>query len=65
MPKKLVIADAGFALSENPDGGQWSAYRKCRVVTVDLETQAFAVTSLGDKLFNGNIPSGCGFEVIY
>ncbi len=65
MPKKLVIADAGFALSENPDGGQWSAYRKCRVVTVDLETQAFAVTSLGDKLFYGNIPSGCGFEVIY
>ena len=65
MPKKLVIADAGFALSENPDGGRLPAYRKCRVVTVDLETQAFAVTSLDDKVFYGNIPSGCGFEVIY
>ena len=65
MPKKLVIADAGFVLSENPAGDRLPAYRKCRVVTVDLETQAFAVTSLGDKLFYGNIPSGCGFEVIY
>lgn len=64
MPKKLVIADAGFDLSNNPNGGQLSAKRKCRVVTVDLETQAFAVTSLDDNNLYGNIPTGCGFQVI-
>ena len=64
MPKKLVIGDAGYTLSNKAKGGLLAG-RKCRVVTVDLETQAFAVTSLDDNLFYGNIPSGCGFEVIY
>ena len=64
MPKKLVIGDAGYTLS-NKNGKGLLARRKCRVVTVDLETQAFAVTPLSDPNFYGNILSGCGFEVIY
>ena len=63
MPKKLVIADAGYALSKGSND-ELRALRKNRVVTVDLETQAFAVTSLGDKNLYGNIPTGCGFLVV-
>lgn len=61
MPKKLVIGDAGYKLS-NKAGGGLHASRKCRVVTVDLETQAFDVASLSDTTFYGNITNGCGFS---
>lgn len=63
MPKKLVIGDAGYKLS-NKDGGGLHASRKCRVVTVDLETQAFDVASLSDTTFYGNIITSCGFLVV-
>ena len=63
MPKKLVIGDAGYKLS-NKDGGGLHASRKCRVVTVDLETQAFAGTSLSDTGSYGNVVSGSGFLVV-
>ena len=60
MPKKLVIADAGYALSKGSDD-KLSARRKNRVVTVNLETQAFDVVSLSDTTFYGNITTGSGF----
>lgn len=63
MPKKLVIADAGYALSKGSDD-KLRARRKNRVVTVDLETQAFDVASLSDTTFYGNITTGCGFLVV-
>lgn len=63
MPKKLVIGDAGYKLS-NKDGGGLHASRKCRVVTVDLETQAFAGTSLSDTGSYGNVVTGSGFLVV-
>ncbi len=63
MPKKLVIADAGYALSKGSNN-ELRARRKNRVVTVDLETQAFDVASLSDTTFYGNITSGCGFLVV-
>ena len=63
MPKKLVIGDAGYTLS-NKDGGGLLARRKNRVVTVDLETQAFDVASLSGTTFYGNITTGCGFLVV-
>ena len=63
MPKKLVIADAGYALSKGSDD-KLLARRKNRVVTVDLETQAFDVASLSDTPFYGNITTGCGFLVV-
>ncbi|MDY3755838.1 MAG: hypothetical protein SOZ84_07530 [Treponema sp.] len=63
MPKKLVIADAGCALSKG-SGDKLLARRKNRVVTVDLETQAFAVTPLSDPNSYGNVASSCGFLVV-
>lgn len=63
MPKKLVIADAGYALSKGSND-QLRARRKNRVVTVDLETQAFAGTSLSDTGSYGNVVSSCGFLVV-
>ncbi len=63
MPKKLVIADAGYALSKRSDD-KLLARRKNRVVTVDLETQAFDVASLSDTTFYGNITTGCDFLVV-
>lgn len=63
MPKKLVIADAGYALSKGSNN-ELRARRKNRVVTVDLETQAFDVASLSDTTFYGNITNGCGFLVV-
>ena len=65
MPKKLVIGDAGYELL-NKDGGGLHASRKCRVVTVNLETQAFAGTSLSDTGSYGNVVSsgGSGFLVV-
>ena len=60
MPKKLVIGDAGYTLSNKAEGGLLAG-RKCRVVTVDLETQAFAVTSLDDKLLYRDVALSCGF----
>lgn len=63
MPKKLVIADAGYALSKGSNN-ELRARRKNRVVTVDLETQAFAGTSLSDTGSYGNVVSSCGFLVV-
>lgn len=63
MPKKLVIADAGYALSKGSND-ELRALRKNRVVTVDLETPAFDVASLSDTTFYGNITTGCGFLVV-
>ena len=64
MPKKLVIGDAGYALSNNEKGGLL-ARRNCRVITVDLETQAFDIASLsGDKSFYGNTSTSCGFLTV-
>ena len=56
MPKKLVIGDAGFAMSA--DGADTvSLTKKSRVVTVDLETLAFETESVEDSYYQSEYPS--------
>ena len=53
MPKKLVIGDGGYTLSNSGTG--LLAKRKSRIITVDLETLAFETTDLENTDFYGNI----------
>lgn len=50
MPKKLVIADAGFSMEQ--EGTQVNLTKKTRVITVDLETLAFDSTDVGDGYYH-------------
>ncbi len=53
MPKKLVIGDAGFAMSA--DGADAvSLTKKSRVVTVDLETLAFDATDIDTSYYQSD-----------
>lgn len=60
MPKKLVIGDGGYTLSDNSGGGLHSK-RKSRIVTVDLETHAFDIVNIDSSDLYGNIGTICGF----
>ena len=63
MPKKLVIADAGFTMSK--DGVQAKITKKSRIITVDLETLAFETKGVEDTYYQSSItPSGSGYEYI-
>ena len=67
MPKKLVIADAGFTMSK--DGVQAKITKKSRIITVDLETLVFeteSTESMGDSYYQPDIYSffGSGYEYI-
>lgn len=63
MPKKLVIADAGFTMSK--DGVQAKITKKSRIITVDLETLAFETKGVEDTYYQPSItPSGSGYEYI-
>ena len=53
MPKKLVIGDAGFAMSA--DGADTvSLTKKSRIVTVDLETLAFDATDIDTSYYQSD-----------
>ncbi len=59
MPKKLVIGDAGFAMSaDDADGADGadtvSLTKKSRVVTVDLETLAFDATDIDTSYYQSD-----------
>ena len=59
MPKKLVIADAGFSMSKGStlDGSDLvSLTKKSRIVTVDLETLAFEAVNLENLTGAGKDP---------
>ena len=64
MPKKLVIADAGFAMSAASNGTNVSLSKKRRIVTVDLETEALSSVTV-ENYYEPSYSTGCGFEVIY
>lgn len=64
MPKKLVIADAGFAMSAASNGSNVSLSKKRRIVTVDLETEALSSVTV-ENYYEPSYSPGCGFEVIY
>ena len=63
MPKKLVIGDAGYILSDNGDEGLL-AKRKSRIITVDLETQAFDIMDLSNPNCYENTASSSGFLTV-
>ena len=54
MPKKLVIGDGGYTLSENGGEGLL-AKRKSRIITVDLETNAFDIVNIDSSDLYGNL----------
>ena len=63
MPKKLVIADAGFSMSK--DDNQIALTKKSRIVTVDLETLAFETVDVEDTYYQPSITStGSGYNYI-
>ena len=63
MPKKLVIADAGFTMSK--DGVQAKITKKSRIITVDLETLAFETVDVNGSYYQPSITStGSGYEYI-
>lgn len=64
MPKKLVIADAGFSVSE--DGNKIALTKKSRIITVDLETLAFETERVEDSYYQSEYPSSStsGYEYI-
>ena len=59
MPKKLVIADSGLAMSANGTGSV-KLSKKSRIVTIDLETEAFESVSV-DGYYEPTYLTGCGF----
>lgn len=63
MPKKLVIADAGFAMSAASTGSNVSLSKKRRIVTVDLETEALSSVTV-ENYYEPSYSTGCGFQVI-
>ena len=61
MPKQLVIADAGFAMSAADDGTEnVKLSKKSRIVTIDLETEAFESVPM-DGYYEPTYSTGCGF----
>lgn len=63
MPKKLVIADAGFSMSK--DDKKIALTKKSRIVTVDLETQAFETVDVNGSYYQPSITStGSGYNYI-
>ena len=63
MPKKLVIADAGFSMSK--DEKKIALTKKSRIVTVDLETLAFETVDVEDTYYQPSITStGSGYNYI-
>ena len=63
MPKKLVIGDGGYILSDNGGAGLL-AKRKSRIITVDLETQAFDIMDLSNPNCYENTTSSSGFLTV-
>ena len=63
MPKKLVIADAGFSMSAASTGSNVSLSKKSRIVTVDLETEALSSVAVEDY-YEPTYSTGCGFLVV-
>lgn len=61
MPKKLVIADSGFAMSDG--SGQVNLSKKRRIVTVDLETEAFSSVAVEDY-YDPTYTPASGFDVV-
>lgn len=55
MPKKLVIADAGFSMEQ--EGVKVNLTKKTRVITVDLETLAFETERVEDSYYQSEYPS--------
>ncbi|MEE0133159.1 MAG: hypothetical protein U0I22_05085 [Treponema sp.] len=55
MPKKLVIADAGFSMEQ--EGTKVNLTKKTRVITVDLETLAFETERVEDSYYQSEYPS--------
>lgn len=63
MPKKLVIADAGFSVSEVEN--KIALTKKSRIITVDLETLAFETVDVNGSYYQPSITStGSGYEYI-
>ena len=63
MPKKLVIADAGFSVSKVEN--KIALTKKSRIITVDLETLAFETKGVEDTYYQPSITSsGSGYEYI-
>lgn len=61
MPKKLVIADSGYAMSAADDGtDNVKLSKKSRIVTIDLETEAFESDPM-DGYYEPTYLTGCGF----
>ena len=54
MPKKLVIGDAGFAMSADDADTTVSLTKKSRVVTVNLETLAFDATDIDTSYYQSD-----------
>ena len=64
MPKKLVIADAGFSVSE-VEKNKIALTKKSRIITVDLETLAFETVDVNGSYYQPSITStGSGYEYI-
>ena len=59
MPKKLVIADSGLAMSANGTTNV-KLSKKSRIVTIDLETEAFESVPM-DGYYEPTYSTGCGF----
>ena len=59
MPKKLVLADSGYAMSAYGTGSV-KLSKKSRIVTIDLETEAFESVSV-DGYYEPTYLTGCGF----
>ena len=63
MPKKLVIADAGFSVSKVEN--KIALTKKSRIITVDLETLAFETVDVNGSYYQPSITStGSGYEYI-
>lgn len=64
MPKKLVIADSGYAMSAGNDGHVNLSKRR-RIVTVDLETESFSsVHNIEDEVYEATYLGGTGFTIV-
>ena len=63
MPKKLVIADSGYAMSSNPNDDLVNLSKRRRIVTVDLETESFSsVYDIDGNFYDPQELSGSGFH---
>ena len=66
MPKKLVIADAGFTMSKSSTlENKVQFTKKSRIITVDLETLAFETVDVNGSYYQPSITStSSGYEYI-